>query len=309
MDKRRLASVCKQGDEHTKVHTRTTRDKSLRSAVHPSLTPMEDRVHPFPRDEPESHALIRHYRAIWISDVHLGWKPCQADRLLHFLRHHEADRWYLVGDFVDGWMLKRSWFWPQAHNDVVQKMLRIVRKGAHVTCVPGNHDDFLSHFLHLQFGGITIVPEAMHVTADGRTLWILHGDAFDSIVHYAPWLASVGNNGYDFMIVVGRCLNYLRRILGCREWSLAGYVKGRVKNIMKFTADYEHALAQQAKKRNADGVVCGHIHKAEIREVEGVFYYNTGDWVENCTALVEHDDGQLEIVRWPTAEEAKAEDP
>ena len=227
-------------------------------------------LHTSPHDEEESDAPRRHYRTIWISDVHLGWKPCQAERLLHFLRHHNADRWYLVGDFVDGWMLKRSWFWPQEHNNVVQKILRKVRKGAQVICVPGNHDEFLLHFLHLQFGGITIAPEVMHVTADGRKLWILHGDAFDSIIQYAPWLASVGNNGYDLMIAVGRWLNFLRRTLGRREWSLSGYVKGRVKNLMKFIADYEHALVQQARKRYADGVVCGHIHKAQIRDFDGI---------------------------------------
>ena len=239
-----------------------------------------------------------HYRAIWISDVHLGWKPCQAERLLQFLKCHDADSWYLVGDMVDGWMLKRSWFWPQAHNDVLQKLLRKVRKGAQVFYVLGNHDDFLGHFLNLQFGGITILPDATHITADGRTLWILHGDQFDSIVHYAPWLAWLGNNGYDFIIMVNRLFNSVRRLLGFKEWSFSAYLKGRVKNVMKFVADYEQALMQQAKRRNADGVVCGHIHKAEIRDYGSITYYNTGDWVESCTALVEHYDGSMEILRW-----------
>jgi len=202
---------------------------------------------------------------------------------------------------VDGWMLKRSWFWPQAHNDVLQKFLRKVRKGAKVHYVMGNHDEFLGHFLQLQFGGITIQQEATHVTADGRKLWILHGDQFDSIVHYAPWLAWLGHNGYDLIIMVNRVLNRIRTLLGFREWSLSSYLKNRVKNVVKFVTDFEQTLIQQAKKRNSDGVVCGHIHKAEIRNCDGINYYNTGDWVESCTALVEHHDGRMEIIRWEDA--------
>ena len=242
--------------------------------------------------------ITQHYRTIWLSDAHLGWHASQAEYLLDFLKHHDAEHWYLVGDMVDCWMLKRSWHWPQAHNDVVQKLLRKVRKGARVDFIPGNHDEFLRDFVHLQFGGITLLRDAMHTTADGRKLWVLHGDEFDSIVHYASWLAFLGNNGYDLMILIGHGLNRLRRWLGCREWSLSAYVKQRVKNIVKFVTDYEHALIHEARKRGADGVVCGHIHKAEIKQVDGVAYFNTGDWVESCTALVEHDDGRLEIINW-----------
>ena len=245
--------------------------------------------------------IAQHYRAIWISDAHLGWRASEAARLLDFLKHHDADHWYLVGDMVDGWMLKRSWHWPQAHNDVVQKLLRKVRKGAQVVYIPGNHDEFLRDFTSLQFGGITLHHDAMHTTADGRRLWVLHGDEFDSIVHYAPWLAFLGNNGYDAMILIGRQFNRLRRWLGRPEWSLSAYVKHRVKNIVKFVTNYEHALAHEAGRRAADGVVCGHIHKAEIKAFEGITYYNAGDWVESCTALVEHFDGRLEIICWRDA--------
>jgi UDP-2,3-diacylglucosamine pyrophosphatase LpxH len=244
----------------------------------------------------------RRYRTIWLSDVHLGWRASEAGRLLDFLKRHDADHWYLVGDMVDGWMLKRSWHWPQSHNDVVQKLLRKVRKGARVEYIPGNHDEFLRGFLGLQFGGVTLLRDAVHTTADGRKLWVLHGDEFDSIVHYAPWLAFLGNNGYDLMILIGRRLNALRRWLGRPDWSLSAYVKHRVKNIIKFVTDYEHALAREAHKRGAAGVVCGHIHKAEIKDFDGITYYNTGDWVESCTALVEHEDGRLEIIRWREAE-------
>jgi len=242
-----------------------------------------------------------HYRTIWISDIHLGWRACEAERLLDFLKHHDADHWYLVGDIIDGWMLKRSWNWPQSHNDVVQKLLRKARKGSRVVCMPGNHDEFLRDFANLSFGGIEVLPDAMHETADGRRIWTLHGDLFDSIVHYAPWLTVLGNNGYDLMIHVGQALNSLRRWLGFREWSLSAYVKQRVKNIVKFVTDYEHALMSEARRRGADGVVCGHIHKAEIKEIDGLTYFNAGDWVESCTAVVEHFDGRMELVKWAGA--------
>ena len=245
-----------------------------------------------------STQITQHYRTIWISDAHLGWRACQAERLLDFLKQHDAEHWYLVGDMVDCWMLKRSWHWPQAHNDVVQKLLRKVRKGAQVDFIPGNHDEFLRDFVHLQFGGITLLRDAMHTTADGRKFWVLHGDELDSIVHYAPWLAFLGNNGYDLMILVGHGLNRLRRWLGFQEWSLSAYLKHRVKNIVSFVTNYEHALVCEARKRGADGVICGHIHKAEMKQLGDVAYCNTGDWVESCTALVEHDDGRLEMVVW-----------
>ena len=239
-----------------------------------------------------------HYRSIWISDLHLGWRACEAHPLLDFLKHHDADHWYLVGDILDGWALKRSWNWPQSHNDVVQKLLRKVRKGSRVVCIPGNHDEFLHEFARLSFGGIVVLPDTMHETADGRRFWVLHGDQFDSVVQYAPWLTLLGNNGYDLMIHVGRFLNRIRRRLGFPEWSLSAYVKGRVKNIIRFVTDYEQAMMREARRHGADGVVCGHIHKAEIKEMEGLLYCNTGDWVESCTAIVEHGDGRLELIHW-----------
>ena len=248
----------------------------------------------------------RRYRAIWISDFHLGWRACEADRLLDFLKHHDADHWYLVGDILDGWALKRSWNWPQSHNDVVQKLLRKVRKGSRVVCIPGNHDEFLHQFARLSFGGIIVLPDTVHETADGRRFWVLHGDEFDSIVHYAPWLAVLGNNGYDLMIHVGRFLNRIRRRLGFPDWSLSAYVKSRVKNIVRFVTDYEQALMREARRHGADGVVCGHIHKAEIRTIDGMTYGNCGDWVESCTALVEHFDGRMELVHWKTSSASPA---
>ncbi len=243
------------------------------------------------------HPVTR-YRTIWLCDLHLGWRACEAQRLLDFLKLHDADHWYLVGDILDGWALKRSWNWPQSHNDIVQKLLRKVRKGARVICLPGNHDEFLHGFARLSFGGILILPDTMHETADRRRLWILHGDRFDSVVHYAPWLTVLGNNGYDFMILAGQFINRIRRRLGFPEWSLAASLKRRVKNIVRFITDYENALLREARRHGADGVVCGHIHQAEIKQVDHLLYCNAGDWVESCTALVEHFDGRLELLRW-----------
>jgi UDP-2,3-diacylglucosamine pyrophosphatase LpxH len=266
-----------------------------------------------PRSRAESAIISDHatrsFRTLWISDVHLGWRACEAERLLDFLKHHDADQWYLVGDMVDGWMLKRGWHWPQSHNNIVQKLLRKVRKGSQVCYIPGNHDEFLREFTHLQFGGITLLPDGLHTTATGNKLWILHGDEYDSVVHYAPWLTFIGNQGYDLMIGVGRRFNRLRRALGFREWSLSAYVKHRFKNIVNFITDYEKALAREARRRGADGVVCGHIHKAEIKSLDGIMYYNCGDWVESCTALAEHHDGTLEILNWNRPPSVSVENP
>lgn len=238
------------------------------------------------------------YRTIWISDVHLGTKGCKAEILLDFLRSTEAETIYLVGDIVDGWRLKKSWYWPQTHNDVVQKVLRKVRKGTRVVYVPGNHDEWLRDYVRLQFGGVEVVEEAVHVTADGRRLLVFHGDAFDVVVKHARWLALLGDGAYDFAVFLSRHLNTVRRRLGYGYWSLSGYLKRRVKNAMVVIGCFADAIAQEASRRGLNGVVCGHIHHAEIRDLGGVLYCNDGDWVESCTALVEHFDGRLELIDW-----------
>jgi len=238
------------------------------------------------------------YRTIWISDIHLGTRGCKAGQLLDFLRHTESDTLYLVGDIVDGWRLKRSWYWHQAHNDVIQKVLRKARKGTRVVYVPGNHDEALRDFLDLHFGGIHVVGEAIHVGADGRRFLVIHGDAFDAIIATAGWLAILGDHAYNFAVAVNTWYNRARLALGLPYWSLSKYLKLKVKNAVSFITAFEQALAAEARRRGVDGVVCGHIHKAEIREVDGVLYCNDGDWVESCTALVEHFDGRLEIVDW-----------
>ncbi|HMP72399.1 MAG TPA: UDP-2,3-diacylglucosamine diphosphatase [Kiritimatiellia bacterium] len=241
---------------------------------------------------------ITTYRSIFISDFHLGTKTCRAHDLLDFLRHHDAQFIYLVGDVIDGWQLKKTWYWSQAHNDVIQKLLRKSRKGALVKYLPGNHDSFAREYVGLHFGGVAVMDQAMHLTADGRMLLVLHGDVFDAVVTQSKWLASLGSSAYEFAIKLNFVYNRIRRRLGYPYWSLSAWLKHKVKNAFTYIDAFEKTLATEAKKQHADGVICGHIHRASIRECEGVIYYNTGDWVESCTALVEHHDGRMELVTW-----------
>lgn len=243
----------------------------------------------------------RSYRTVWISDVHLGAKNCQAEMLLDFLRVTEAETFFLVGDIVDGWRLKRWWYWPQSHNDVVQKLLRKARKGARLIYVPGNHDDFARRYVGYQFGGIEVAEEAVHETADGKRLLVIHGDEFDVVVCYAKWLAYLGDRAYHLALRVNVVVNWVRRTFGLSYWSLSAFLKLKVKRAVQFIGAFEGAVAATAKSRGLDGVVCGHIHHAEMREVDGVLYCNDGDWMETCSALVEHHDGRLEILRWTDA--------
>ena len=242
----------------------------------------------------------RRCHAIFISDVHLGTRGCQAELLLDFLRHHESDYLYLIGDIVDGWRLKRSWFWAQSHNDVVQKILRKARKGTKVVYVPGNHDEAARDYCGLNFGGVQVMREAIHESADGKRYLILHGDEFDGIVRYAKWLALLGDWAYNMALRFNHWFNLAHRALGLPYWSLSAWLKHKVKNAVEYIGNYEKAVAEEARKRGVDGVICGHIHHAEIRDFDGVLYCNDGDWVESCTGLVENHDGSLEIVHWQT---------
>lgn len=241
---------------------------------------------------------VARYRAIWISDVHLGTRGCKADLLLDFLKNTDSEYLYLVGDIVDGWRLRRGWYWPQAHNDVVQKLLRKARKGTKVVFVPGNHDEFARDYTELQFGDVLVIDEAVHRTAAGKELLVLHGDAFDGVVCYARWLAVLGDQAYTLALGLNHVLNLVRRRLGYPYWSISAYLKHKVKNAVQFIGRFELAMAELAHKRGVDGIVCGHIHHAEIRDIDGILYCNDGDWVESCTALVEHGDGRLEVLRW-----------
>ena len=238
------------------------------------------------------------YRALFISDVHLGTRNCQAEMLLDFLKEHDADTIYLVGDIVDFWRLNRGVVWPQSHNDVLQKLLRKVRKGSRLIYIPGNHDDGLREYCGQKFGGIEMELQTVHETADGKRYLVLHGDEFDVVVRYAKWLAFVGDRAYSMALWFNRPLNYVRRKLGFGYWSLSGDLKLKVKNAVNFIGDFEKNLASEAARRNVDGVICGHIHHAASREMLGVHYLNTGDWVESCTAIGETDEGQIELIRW-----------
>ncbi|MDO9147879.1 MAG: UDP-2,3-diacylglucosamine diphosphatase [Hydrogenophaga sp.] len=252
-------------------------------------------------DSIDAHAGARkglRVRTVWISDLHLGTPGCQATPLLDFLKRVECDTLYLVGDIIDGWQLKRQWYWPQTHNDVVQKLLRKARKGTRVVFVPGNHDEFARKYLGHNFGGVEVVDEAIHKTADGRLLWITHGDHFDGVIQCAKWLAHVGDWAYELTLRINRHINSTRARLGLPYWSLSRYLKLKVKRAVSYVSDFEVAVAREARERGVQGVVCGHIHHAEIRWIDGTLYCNDGDWVESLTALVEHDDGRLEILDW-----------
>lgn len=238
------------------------------------------------------------FRTIWISDIHLGTAGCQADLLLEFLKHTESKELYLVGDIIDGWQLRRRWYWHQTHNDVVQKVLRKARKGTKVTYVAGNHDEFARQFLGLAFGDIAIVNEAVHQTAAGKKLLIIHGDQFDAVVQCAKWLAYLGDWLYGIALEINRVFNRMRKFFGLRYWSLSQYLKHRVKNAVSYINAFEEAVAREAKRQGMDGVVCGHIHRPEIREIEGITYCNDGDWVESLSALVETHEGELRILTW-----------
>lgn len=248
-----------------------------------------------PADDAKS---CRQFRTLWISDVHLGTWGSKADHLVDFLRHHHAETIYLVGDVVDGWSLRRKWFWPQSHNDLVQKLLRLARKGTRIIYVPGNHDEMFRAYLGLSLGGISLQGHAVHRTADGKRLLVVHGDEFDAVVLYSKWVARLGAWLYDALVLANHGFNRMRQTLGLPYWSLSAFVKHKVKNVISFTLRFEETLLREARRRGMDGVVCGHLHKAELRTANGLVYGNPGDWIESCTALAEHADGRLELITW-----------
>ena len=238
------------------------------------------------------------FRTVWISDIHLGTKDCKAKELLEFIKHCRAKKIYLVGDIIDGWALKKRWFWPQEHNDVIQKLLRQARKGTEVIFIPGNHDEFARQFCGLNFGGIQVRHDDVHVTADGKKLWVTHGDLYDNIMQYARWLAFIGDRAYTFALWLNRAFNRIRLKLNYPYWSLSQYLKHKVKAAVSCITAFEDLLIREAKNKQCDGVVCGHIHKAELRIIDHITYANDGDWVESMTALIENHDGSLQIIDW-----------
>lgn len=248
-----------------------------------------------------SPTAARHYRAIFISDMHLGTKRAQTAALLDFLRATESDQLYVVGDFIDNWSLRKNWYWDQLHNDVIQKLLRKARKGTKLVYIPGNHDENFRHFLNLRLGRVAVLEDAVHMTASGKRYLVLHGDKFDGVVRFAPWLARLGDTAYEISMELNGGINRIRRFFRLPYWSLSAYLKNRVKRAVEFVSRFEEAVVREARSRKCEGVICGHIHTPDDRMIDGIHYLNDGDWVESCTALVEHADGTFEIVNWSDA--------
>ncbi len=271
------------------------------------ITAIADFIHSRPTI-PERIVERRRFRTIWISDVHLGTRGCNAEMLVDFLDHVDSETMFLVGDMIDGWRLKKKIYWPAAHNDVVWRLLKRAKRGTRVVYIPGNHDEVFRQFTGLDFGGIAIQRNALHETADGRRLLVLHGDEFDAITLAHRWLAHVGDAAYTVLMGVNRWVNAARRRLNLPYWSLSKHAKAKVKNAVAFISQFETVVAHAAGLKGVDGVVCGHIHTAEMRDIAGVAYFNDGDWVESCTALVEHFDGQMELLHWGDEIAARSRD-
>ena len=267
--------------------------------------PLLDTLHEAPAADAADHggAVLR-FRTIWVSDIHLGTRGCKAELLLDFLKHTESEYLYLVGDIVDGWQLRKRWYWPQAHNDVIQKFLRRARHGAKVFFVAGNHDEFARHFCGLHFGGVFVIDKIVHQLANGKRLLVLHGDQFDAVMGYAKWLAHLGDTAYEYALWLNTIFNWCRQKLGFPYWSLSAWLKHKVKDAVDHISAFEHFIAESAKHHHTDGVVCGHIHHAQMRTIGNVLYCNDGDWVESCTALVEDMQGNLSIIDWTKQRES-----
>jgi UDP-2,3-diacylglucosamine pyrophosphatase LpxH len=244
----------------------------------------------------------RRFRSVFISDTHLGTRGSRAEALADFLRHLECEQLYLVGDIVDGWRLRKSWYWDKHHDEVLRLILRIARAGTAVTYIPGNHDELFRAWLGLEVAGVKLVRDAVHTTADGRRFLVIHGDEFDSVVRYYRFLALLGDSAYSIALGLNRYFNIARRRLGYPYWSLSQWLKRQVKGAVMAIDRFETALAAEARRHGHHGVICGHIHHAEMRDIGGVLYLNDGDWVESCTALAEHADGRFELLDW-TAEQ------
>jgi UDP-2,3-diacylglucosamine pyrophosphatase LpxH len=241
---------------------------------------------------------MQHYRSVFISDVHLGTKMSQAGQLLEFFKTFECDELYLVGDIIDGWAMSKNFYWPQAHNDVIQKLMRRARKNTKVTYLPGNHDEFLRSFDDHDFGNIRLVDTIIHQGLDGKRYLVMHGDQFDAVIKNMKWLAHIGSWMYDFTISLNVVVNKVRNKFRLPYWSLSAWAKYKVKQAVNFIGDYEENLSLYAASKNVQGIICGHIHHANIRAIADITYMNCGDWVESCTALVEHTDGRWELIRW-----------
>jgi len=280
-----------------------------RSKLKPNDYPIQSILLHSGGEMPESADSIappRVVRSIFLSDIHLGTRACQADQLLSFLRHYESERLYLVGDIIDFWAMSRGIHWSRQQNTFVQKVLKRARHGTRVIFIPGNHDEVLREYVGTSFGDIELMQEHVHVAADGRRYAVLHGDEFDQVTRHHRWVAVLGDVAYNLLVRLNTWLSLARRTLGISGyWSLAGYAKRKVKSAVGFIYDFEDSVMHAVRDRGLDGVICGHIHSAAIRDMDGLTYINCGDWVDSCTAIVEHHDGRMELVHW--AEEPAAQ--
>ncbi len=249
-------------------------------------------------DEDDRMTKPRRFRALFVSDVHLGTKGSQAALFADFLRKHDAETIYIVGDLIDGWRLRRGWYWPESHNDVIQCLLKKGRDGTRIIYIPGNHDEFLRDYVPMAVGGVELMSDTIHIGPDGKRYLVIHGDEFDVVVSHAKWLALLGDWAYVVAMRLNKYVNFFRRRMGFEYWSLSAWAKQKVKNAVNAVGEFETQLTAEAKRLKVDGVICGHIHKADDHTRFGVRYLNSGDWVESCTALIEHADGRFEILRW-----------
>ena len=246
----------------------------------------------------ESKKSLITYKSLFISDVHLGTKGCQADKLLEFFKFSRSENLYLVGDMIDVWAMQKTFYWPQQHNDVIQKILRKARHGTKVFYIVGNHDEVFRKFIPMHFGDINIVNRVIHETQLGKKYLVVHGDAWDGVMKYAKWLSKLGSIAYELLLRLNIVINFFRKLRGKSYWSLAKFLKYKVKNAVKYIGEYERTVSDYAKRKKYDGIICGHIHHAEDQNFDGINYLNCGDWVESCTALAEKYDGTFEIIYW-----------
>jgi UDP-2,3-diacylglucosamine pyrophosphatase LpxH len=270
------------------------------------LAQVQKSISKFDKSVGPSGERRRRYRTIWISDVHLGTRGCNDRMLIDFLDHVDSETLYLVGDIIDGWRMKKRYYWPERHNAIVRRIMKRAKRGTEVIYIPGNHDEMFRQFAGMNFGGVCIRKKAIHTTADGRRLLVLHGDEFDTVVMAHKWLAFLGDAAYEFLMKMNTGVNWGRRVFNLPYWSLSKHAKKKVKNAVEFISRFEEAVAHEARLKKVDGVVCGHIHTAEERQFGEIVYYNDGDWVESCTAMVEHFDGRLEILHWADEIAARA---
>nr|WP_295372968.1 UDP-2,3-diacylglucosamine diphosphatase [uncultured Sphingosinicella sp.] len=284
----------------SRIEGQIIQDSADLAKVQKSISKLDKSVGP-------SGSPRRRYRTIWISDVHLGTRGCNDRLLIDFLDHVDSETLYLVGDIIDGWRMKKRYYWPERHNAIVRRLMKRAKRGTEVVYIPGNHDEMFRQFAGMNFGGVQIRNKAIHTTADGRRLLVLHGDEFDTVVRAHKWLAFAGDAAYGFLMKLNVVVNAVRRRFNLPYWSLSKHAKHKVKNAVEFISRFEDAVAHEARVKNVSGVVCGHIHTAEVRQYGDITYYNDGDWVEGCTALVEHFDGRMEILHW--ADEIAARSP